>query len=325
MFGTAMTAFKSSYAAVVRPETATAVVGLTKTVAAGEAVVAVNVSGAAKTIPQFVKKVGPGLATFTATHLALTGLSLEAIDLFENSREKRARRDELAALVQKIAREGQSDTLNEQVLVLTRADERRTFGQWVRDLPSRTFRRVTRLCLVEAGWWYMVITAPIAATAFVADLIYTLGLLPMYTVFANAFGHQVDGGERLPQKFFMWLINHTFWAGFRVFKTGAQMRLYNRSATKANIASYPVLEAASAVATTTIVSIVDGHTAFAWGEAFAESISAQGLSTEQIQQAYAQAPYWISETVGENMCNAVLAGVRTGTPVIYRDLVSVTA
>jgi len=150
-------------------------------------------------------------------------------------------------------------------------------------------------------------------------------VLPLYTVFANAFGHQVADGERLPQKFFMWLINHTFWAGFKVFKTGAQMRLYNRSATKANIASYPVLEAASAVATGTVVSIIDGHTAFAWGEAFAEAVSAQGLSTEQIQQAYAQAPYWIGETVGENMCDAVLAGVRTGTPVIYRDLVSVTA
>jgi hypothetical protein len=328
IIGTVARAFSSGYAATARPEVATHAVTATmaNTVQAGETVVAVNVSGAAKAVPETIKRVAPGVLRYAGTHLAFTAVGLEVIDLIENSVEKSVRRAEITRLVQKISRDGQSDALNEEIAVLTRADERRTFGQWVRDLPSRTFRRVTRLCLVEAGWWYMLLTLPISATAFALDFIYRAGLMPLYAEFAAAFGHTVDTKkDRLLSRFLQWLVDHTFKAGMHVFTAGAEMRLHNRSIVKGNTEAYPVLRAAGTKANEQIASIVDARTAFMWGEIFAQSIVDEDLSTEQIQKAYAQTPYWVEETFGIDYRDAILGGVRTGTPMMYRDLTTATA
>lgn len=292
----------------------------------GDLVANVNLTAIKREVPKTFRRVAPEIGKAVLVNVAATGIALEVVDMLENLYERRLRRDELHRVIQQVATHGPTDALNQQLLILSRADERRTFGQWVKDLPYRTGRRFARICLVEAGYWYMYLTSPLWVPAVLVDLAYSFVVVPVIQfVSKSVFKREVDIETLMKPR--LWLtvpiIKHTVLKGWKVFSRGVDMRIYNRNATTSNVDAYPVFEAAKVFAHGQIKTIVDGRTAFAWGEALAEYVQQVESSVDGREKAYAQVSYWVEDNIVPEFRTAVLYGFRTGTPVIYRDMVSV--
>lgn len=292
----------------------------------GDLLVNLNLTAIPREATRAIKVFGPKVAKALAVNAVSTAIALEVIDALENQWEKRVRRDELHKVIQQVATHGPSDQLNQQLLVLSRPDERRTFGQWVKDLPYRTGRRLYRICLVEAGWWTMYLSSPLWVPVVLADLVYSFAVVPFVNfVTRSVLKHEVSLETLMNVRTYTTVpvIKHTLLRGWRWFNKGVDMRVYNRNVTKATISEYPLFEIAKSHAHAQIQTITDGHTAFAWGEALAEYVNDAEKSVEGRQRAYAQVSYWVEDNITPQFRNAVLYGFRTGTPVVYRDLVSV--
>ena len=265
----------------------------------------------------------PLLAKQFARRIAYTAIILEAIDGVEDYFDRRARNKRIEEIIAESVAGGMTPEMQEEISILMRSMERRSFGQWVRDIPHRTARRIKRLFYVEIGWWYMVVTSPIWVVTGLLDLLWSFLVVPVTAVVTATLFHReinVEAWVRKPKKVVGWILGHTVLLGYRIFAKGVAMRLYNKTATMSNTESYVVLNVVKDEAHKKIATIIDGRTAFMWGEAFAEALYEMDLPENLRQKATVQMRFWAETNLAAQYVPAVMAGFRTGTPYSMRDM-----
>lgn len=268
-----------------------------------------------------VASVGKSFAQGIAFNLVL----LEGLDVAFDLRDSRRRRREIAQLTDDVLQLGLTPEISERLALLHRAPERRTFGQFVRDIPSRMVRRLWRATLVEAGWWFSVFTAPLWVPVSVAYAAYAwLVVFPTSVASQTVFGYDIDMERwlRWPSQVSRFVLKHTLYQGVELFARGITLKVHNRSA-YCDTTSFVHLDGAKFKAHQDVATIIDGRTAFAWGEQMAEVVSAEELDNDTKQRAYAQFTHWADENIAGQFQAAVKHGFRTGTPFLFRDLVIV--
>lgn len=276
-----------------------------------------------KSAPPTIRAAAPAAAKGFGKGVLFSVAILEVLDFAENVYVNHRRRRQQREIISQIAKTGLDPELAEALEILNRAPERRTFGQFVRDLPSRTFRRVWRAVIVEAGWWYLMMTSPVWLTTAAIQGAWSLAVLA-YGVFNEVvLKREVDSGALLkyPSLVTSFVFRNTFWRGFNLFVKGTEMRVHNSVDAYCNEQAYEVIEVAQGKAFKTIATIVDGSTAEAFGEVVAETINAEVDSPKAKQQAFAQMDFWVSEKIAPEFHKPLMTGFRNATPFLYRDFV----
>lgn len=254
-------------------------------------------------------------------------IALEVVDAMSGAYYTRKRRMEIEAELVTLSeafKQGDEEKINRINALLDAIPRRRTFGQVIRDLPSRTFRRVWRATLVETGWWTMILTSPVWLPVAAAYSLYSwLVVFPLNTVMEHFQGRSLDLEKwlvkpgRWVRKIFKW----TVLKGWKIFKKGIEMRLHGRKMFAAAEEGQEILTKKSTKTYAQVKEIKDGQTAAAWGRALAREVSHTHLDPTQEQMAYANLYRWAHEHIAAQFRTAVMRGFREGTPFLYRDLV----
>lgn len=255
-------------------------------------------------------------------------IALEAVDALVSATYTRRRRkeieDELKKLTESLDKGDPAQTarINELLDAIPR---RRSFGQVIRDLPSRMFRRLWRAVLVEAGWWTMLLTAPVWAPVAAAYTLYSwLVVFPTNTVMEHFFQKKLDLDKWLVTPG-IWVRNVLDWTllkGWKIFMRGIEMRLYGRRAFATSKEGREVLTESSPITYAEIKEIKDGYTAAAWGRALAQNVTERRHDDVlERQMAYASIENWAADHIATQFRTAVTRGFREGTPFLFRDLV----
>jgi hypothetical protein len=326
VFSTALNTVASSYREAYRASVPGQIITAGQAAKSGDKVFTLNFSGIRRAAPSVIKRSAPLAAKRLAKNFAVTLLALEVVDLGENEWEKRKRRREMRELIERAVTEGMNDEIFYRLQVLSRADERRTFTQFAKDLPSRTCRRLYRGVLVEAGWWYTVATGIIWAPLVVVDLAFSVVVVPIAALVSKSvFRHElnVESVVNFPRPVVRWVMGKTFNRGMSIFSKGASMRMYNKTKDKANTDYYVEFDSAAALVYKDLPAVKTGPEAYEFGARLAEIIHERELNTEDLQGIYAQVTYWIREKFAVNFANAVQQGFYAGTPVLDRDQVQV--
>lgn len=144
---------------------------------------------------------------------------------------------------------------------LSRASERRTFGQFVRDIPSRVFRRVARACIIEVGWWVWILSSPVWLTATILGTAYTwLVVLPLTAAMAIFWDKKIDLDKWMaPALFCKKIVKHTFGRGWRIMDRGFSMPVYNTAKFRADNDGFAVIDLVQEDAYGHISKIVAGR------------------------------------------------------------------
>lgn len=276
-----------------------------------------------KAAPTAIRSAAPAVAKGFGKGVLFNIVILEALDFAENAYVNHRRRKAQRDIVTEIATNGTSEELLTQLEILNRSPERRTFGQFVRDLPSRMFRRVWRATLVEAGWWYMMMTSPAWLATAAVHGVWSLAVLAYGVFNETVFNREVDAMAllRWTTAATHFVFRFTLWAGMGLFVKGVEMRLHNNVEAYCNTNGYEVIEVAKTKAFKSIATIVDGSTAEAFGEVLAETIDSDVRSPKIKQQAFAQVDFWVGETIAPEFHTPLMRGFRAATPFMYRDLV----
>lgn len=327
VFSTATRSFTSTYAGVFRPSTATKIHGLTRPAQAGEYVFTANLGGLFKSLPGKIRVTAPVFFRTATAEIGGAILALELVDLFENEWEKHQHRKEMRELLAKIESEGMTEEYARRLHILQRSQTRRTFGQVIRDLPYRTWRRLYRACLFEAGFWLGLLTSPIWLPTVVLDILWSFILVPVAATVMSFFHVDIDVEKavNLDSKLVQTVLKYTLSQASRLLVKGAAMRLHNRTTTTANNDAYPIIQYARTQAHKTVEKIVDGNTAYEFGFELARVINESTLTPAHAQHAYAQTWFWVEENMASQYRSAVQHGIRQGTPFVYRDITRVPA
>ena len=291
-------------------------------------------AGAAEGIrmaPGFVIAAAPKVGAQILKNIAFNIVLLECIDAGEAFYTNHKRKKKIRRIQDDIVNLGPTDgtffkkelyeALVEELEKLNRARERRSFVQFVKDLPHRTWRRVWRATLLEAGWWTMLLTSPVWVPVGAATLLWYLGV-GTYDAVSEVMGNAKDRTETY-QKFnkpVQWVFAHTFFVGMNIFVKGATMRVYDQKIYTSET-TFEVFDVAKDASFVEVPEVKDGHTAHAFGGKLAEAINEFVKDTGDRQAAYAQSFYWTKQNFAPNYHVAVMKGFREHTPFLYRDLV----
>jgi hypothetical protein len=237
--------------------------------------------------------------------------------------------------------------LIERLEVLQRKRERRTFGQWLADLPSRMWRRLKRGVLLEVGFWTMILTSPAWILAGAVNLTWNLGVLGVAVFRDLAFKQETDifGATTAINRATNWVFRHTLAAGWNMALYAASLRLHN-DAIYASEDSFAEIKAAHDVVSEGIVAeqaadfeeangtpidkdarlklgVKNKDDAYRLGVLMASTLDNELADALRKQRAIAQAPYWVEKNVSPDYAGAVQRGMRDATPFVYRDLAQV--
>jgi hypothetical protein len=208
--------------------------------------------------------------------------------------------------------------------MLSRTPERRSFGRFLKDLPSRTWRRVWRAVLLEAGWWTMILTAPIWVPVGAFALVWIGGVAVVDAIrnYGVPEGTEKDftAAYQRFNKPVNWVFNKTFFVGLNLFRKGATMRVYDKKIyTQEN--TFEGFYAAKEKVDTTAPAMKTGEHAYAYGEELANAVNEIFTDTRLRQEAFAQGQFWVRKEYSPTFYNAMMQGFRDKTPFLYRDLV----
>jgi len=295
---------------------------------------AANTARTLKATPAFVMAAAPKMGIDILKNIGFNMVLLETIDGAEalyggHKRRKRIKELNLhlASLGDPAAKGFKAETyaaIVEELEMLSRTPERRSFGRFLKDLPSRTWRRVARALLLEAGWWTMILTSPIwiPVGAFALAWIAGVAVVDALRNYGVPEGTEKDftAAYQRFNKPVNWVFNKTFFVGLNLFRKGATMRVYDKKIyTGEN--TFDGFDAAKVKVDTTAKKMENGETAYAYGEQLADAVNEIFTDTKLRQEAFAQGQFWVRKAYSPTYYNAVMQGFKDKTPFIYRDLV----
>ena len=296
---------------------------------------AANAARTVKATPAFVMAAAPKMGIDILKNIGFNIVLLEVIDGAEALHGAHKRRKRIKELNQKLAELGEPGkngfkketylAIVEELEKLSRTPERRSFGRFLKDLPSRTYRRVWRAVLLEAGWWTMILTAPIWVPVGAFQLLWIGGVAVVDAIrnYGVTEGTEKDftAAYQRFSKPVNWVFNHTFFPGLNLFRKGATMRVYDKKIyTQEN--TFEGFDTAKAKVDTTAPEMKTGEHAYAYGEQLAEAVDEIFRdNTRARQEAFAQGQFWVRKQYSPTFYNAVMQGFKDKTPFLYRDLV----
>lgn len=272
----------------------------------------------------FVKSSARSFVTGALVNLVV----FEAVDFGFASYREFSRRRDIDGLLDEIAEHGITEDKQQALELLRRVPPRRTFGQFIRDLPARTTRRLWRAVKFEAGWWLAIFTSPVWITT---TLLYTawtwLFVLPTYAVRNMITGRAsdqafLDRWMGTPGRWNKAILAHTLLRGVRWCAGAVEMTVYDKKSVYCNTEGEKFLDELKDKAYAEVAKIEDDRSAFYWGEALAELVSREATDPLAKSRAYAQFKTWVDKNVIPQYQPGVIGGFRTGTPLVYRDYVT---
>lgn len=311
----------------------------------------------AKTIPE-QKSVGAKVTTaakatsaggkaffkVAGTNIAGTIVAMEVIDYVEAKVNNRRREQIIAAIVQQVSKEtdqAEKDRLTKD-LRRQMLPPHRSFGQFMRDLPSRTVRRVYRACLFEVSFWFGVVTSPVWLTALAAYGVYAFGFVAPWALFRelraqrsvippgatqeetiDILNYRFDTSRYLdrPGLITRAIVRATAGRSFRGMRRSLSMTMHDRTALYTGRYSHDLLDQVSNETFEETGNISNRTTAYAWGKRMAENIAVrESLDTMAKQSAIAVFQSWSVEHMAGDFVDDVQAGFKSGTPFYLRDL-----
>jgi hypothetical protein len=359
----ARTAAAAQAAAVNGAEAAQAAAGhaveVTKASAADAATwVEASANYSAAMAPDTVRTALPKIGFTFVQGVAVNILALEAVDILQNVIRKARHGQDIRQLHTELIANGainggpkaaihehriKHNELIERLEVLHRVRNRRSFGQWLVDLPHRMWRRLKRGVIWEAGFWTILLTSPAWILAGAVNLTWNLGVLGVAVFRDLAFKQETDifGMTASVNATTNWIFRHTFAIGWNLLTYAGALTLHDDTAS-ASEDRFPEIKAAHDVIAAEIVAVkaevtaIDGDEvnpktlgvktkdeAYHLGRMMAVTLDQELQGVIAKQRAIAQAPYWVEKFVSPDYAGAVQRGMRDATPFVYRDLAQV--
>jgi hypothetical protein len=363
----ARTAAAAQAAAVNSAEAAQAAAGhaveVTKASAADAATwVEASANYSAAMAPDTIRTMAPKVGTALLRGIGYNILLLEAVDILQNVIDKARRGNDIQRLHSELIMNGtinggakaaaheqrvKHNELVSELERLQRTPQRRSFGQWLVDLPHRMWRRLKRAVIWEAGWWTAILTSPAWVLAGAVGLAWNLGVLGVAVFRDLAFKKDTDifAATSGVNAMTNWVFRHTLAVGWNMMLHAASMRLHNAKAYSSED-QFPEIKAAHDVVFEGIVAekaadfeetngtpidkdarlklgVKGKDEAYRLGALMATQINSELADVIRKQHAIAQAPYWVEKFVDPNIAGAVQRGMRDATPFVYRDLAQV--
>lgn len=255
-------------------------------------------------------------------------VTLELIDFVGHWYSEHKRRKDLKQVTTEVSELGLNDERKAKLEMLNRMPQRRTFGQFIRDLPPRTMRRFWRAVLFEAGWWTTLFTAPVWIATTVLYTVWSWVFVLPIAAWREMHGKHGKESEEFLDKWMGrpggWnkkVLKWTLWLGFGGMSRAVNLKIYSRAEVYCNEEGERVLTLLEPEAYKTVHKIQDEHTAEVWGAALADLVR-QEDDFHRRWIAYAQSNGWIEEHIVEQYKESVRTGFRSKTPFLFRDLLT---
>lgn len=287
--------------------------------------------------PAFVAATAPKVGVDILKNLAFNIVLLEAVDAGEavlKGRKRRRRIDELQTFMLGMGQAKGTKSFDSEKYAewfaewdrLSRKPKRRSFVQFLKDLPSRSWRRLFRAVLLEAGWWTMILTSPvwIPVGAFAVLWMLGVGLVDAWQNYGVPEEHKKDfvpTYERF-NKPVSWVFKHTLQFGAKLFRKGATMRVWDRTVytEETTFDAFSTAYQAMAPEGADFPVYSAGESARRVGESMADQVN-EIFKDVHRQAAYAQSGAWFDKNINPDFRPDVMGGFRDRADFLYRDLV----